>query len=63
MALQVLLLTGQRPGEVTRVRYDQITDGWWTLPGAPEPKTGWKGTKNGVTQSRVVAAVGARHHR
>ena len=25
-ALQVLLLTGQRPGEVTRMRYDQITD-------------------------------------
>jgi integrase len=46
--LQVLLLTGQRPGEVTRMRYDQIVDGWWTLPGAPDAKTGWKGTKNGV---------------
>jgi integrase len=49
MALRVLLLTGQRPGEVTRMRYNQITDGWWTLPGAPDAKTGWKGTKNGVT--------------
>ena len=43
------LLTGQRPGEVTRMRHDQITDGWWTLPGAPDANTGWKGTKNGVT--------------
>jgi integrase len=49
MALRVLLLTGQRPGEVTHMRHDQITDGWWTLPGAPDAKTGWKGTKNGVT--------------
>jgi hypothetical protein len=32
-ALQVLLLTGQRPGEVVKMRHDQITDGWWTLPG------------------------------
>jgi integrase len=48
-ALQVLLLTGQRPGEVVRMRFDQITDGWWTMPGAPDPKSGWKGTKNGQT--------------
>jgi integrase len=50
MALQVLLLTGQRPGEVLRMRFDQITDGgWWTLPGAPDTNTGWLGTKNGQT--------------
>jgi integrase len=49
MALQVLLLTGQRPGEMTHMRYDQITDGWWTLPGAPDAETGWPGTKNGQT--------------
>jgi integrase len=48
-ALHVLLLTGQRPGEVTRMRYDQIVDGWWTLPGAPNADTGWPGTKNGAT--------------
>jgi integrase len=48
-ALQVLLLTGQRPGEVTRMRYDQIVDGWWTLPGAPDAATKWPGTKNGAT--------------
>jgi integrase len=48
-ALQVLLLTGQRPGEVTRMRYDQITDGWWTLPGAPDAEKQWPGTKNAQT--------------
>jgi integrase len=48
-ALQVLLLTGQRPGEVTRMRYDQIVDGWWTLPGAPDAATKWPGTKNAQT--------------
>jgi integrase len=50
MALQVLLLTGQRPGEVTHMRYDQITDGsWWTLPGPPNAEHKWPGTKNGAT--------------
>jgi integrase len=50
MALKVLLLTGQRPGEVAHMRHDQITDdGWWTLGGAPNAETGWKGTKNAQT--------------
>jgi integrase len=49
MALQVLLLTGQRPGEVTHMRYDQIVDNWWTLPGAPDEATQWPGTKNAQT--------------
>jgi integrase len=48
-ALQVLLLTGQRPGEISHMRYDQIADGWWTLPGAPDAATKWPGTKNGAT--------------
>jgi integrase len=48
-ALQVLLLSGQRPGEVTSMRFDQIVDNWWTLPGAPDAATGWPGTKNGQT--------------
>ena len=48
MVLQVLLLTGQRPGEVTHMRHDQITDGWWTLPGAPDAEHKWPGTKNGA---------------
>ena len=34
-ALKMILLTGQRPGEVTHMRREHIADGWWTLPGAP----------------------------
>jgi integrase len=49
IALQVLLLTGQRPGEVSLMRYDQIVDGRWTLPGAPDIEKGWPGTKNAQT--------------
>jgi integrase len=49
IALRVLLLTGQRPGEVTHMRHDQISDGWWTLHGAPDAATKWPGTKNGQT--------------
>jgi integrase len=46
-ALKLILLTGQRPGEVTHMHRDHIIDGWWTLPGAPVPSLGWPGTKNG----------------
>ena len=48
-ALRVLLLTGQRPGEVAAMRHEHIRDGWWTLPGKPDPNTGWPGTKNAQT--------------
>jgi integrase len=44
-ALQVLLLTGQRPGEISAMRWQHIADGWWTMPGAPDGN-GWPGTKN-----------------
>jgi integrase len=47
-ALQILLLTGQRRGEVAHMRHEHIQDGWWTLPGAPDA-SGWPGTKNGAT--------------
>src|SRR5262249_17926157 len=44
-ALKLILLTGQRPGEVTHMRSEHIVDGWWEMPGKP---TGdWPGTKNG----------------
>ena len=49
IALKVLLLTGQRPGEVLGMRTEHITDGWWTLPGEPAPDLDWNGTKNGKT--------------
>jgi integrase len=48
-ALKVLLLTGQRPGEVAHMRREHIEAGWWTMPGAPVPTLGWPGTKNGAT--------------
>jgi integrase len=50
MALRVLLLTGQRPGEIARMHHTHVsTDGWWELPGAPDATTGWLGTKNSAT--------------
>ncbi len=34
-ALMMLLVTGQRKGEVLTMRWDQIDEhGWWTIPGA-----------------------------
>ena len=48
-ALKMILLTGQRPGEVCHMRREHIVDGWWELPGAPIPALDWPGTKNGAT--------------
>jgi hypothetical protein len=45
-ALKVILLTGQRPGEVSHMRREHIRDGWWEMPGEPVPSRGWPGTKN-----------------
>jgi integrase len=67
VALQVLLLTGQRPGEVNHMRYEHIADGWWTMPGAPDAATGWPGTKNAQTHrvwlpakaQAMIAALGS----
>src|SRR5215510_10249437 len=45
--LKMILLTGQRPGEVAHLRREHVIDGrWWEMPGAPDPGTGWPGTKN-----------------
>ena len=52
----MLLLTGQRPGEIARMHHAHIADGWWTLPGAPEPATKWRGTKNGQTHRVYLPA-------
>jgi integrase len=46
-ALKAVLLLGQRPGEVTRMRREHVVGNWWQMPGAPDPATGWPGTKNG----------------
>ena len=48
MALKMLLLTGQRPGEVSHMRWEHIKD-VWELPGAPDSATKWPGTKNAQT--------------
>jgi integrase len=45
--LKAIPLTGQRPGEVSHMRHEHIDGGWWTLPGKPDPKLQWNGTKNG----------------
>ena len=44
-ALKMLLLLGQRPGEVAHMRFEHLVDGWWQMPGAPIPAI-WPGTKN-----------------
>ena len=43
--LRLILLTGQRPGEVAAMQRDHVADGFWQLPG--KPKGAWPGTKNG----------------
>jgi len=45
----MILLTGQRPGEVEHLCKEHVADGWWTLPGEPLPELKWPGTKNGQT--------------
>ncbi|MGE4253639.1 MAG: tyrosine-type recombinase/integrase [Xanthobacteraceae bacterium] len=48
-ALKLILLTGQRPGEVAHMRREHIVDGWWEMPGEPVPELNWPGTKNGAS--------------
>jgi integrase len=45
-ALKVVLLTGQRPGEVKNMRREHLKGHWWEMPGKPVPELGWPGTKN-----------------
>jgi integrase len=48
--LKMILLTGQRPGEIIHLHRAHVVDGrWWSMPGAPDPKTSWPGTKNSQT--------------
>ena len=49
VALKLILLLGQRPGEVLHMRSEHIIDGFWKMPGDPDPSKGWPGTKNGAT--------------
>ena len=56
-ALKCVLLTGQRPGEVASMQHAHISNGWWELPGAPQPKVGWPGTKNAQTHRVWLPSV------
>src|SRR5262245_4546642 len=44
--LKLILLTGQRPGEVSAMKREHIRDGWWEMPAEPDAELGWPGTKN-----------------
>jgi integrase len=48
-ALKMILLSGQRPGEVSHMRIEHIVDGWWEMPGKPIAALDWPGTKNAET--------------
>jgi integrase len=60
LALKTILLTGQRPGEVSHMRTEHIKDGWWEMPGAPVPALDWPGTKNGLSH-RVWLPQAVQH--
>ena len=45
---KLILLTGQRPGEVAAMLQAHIIEEWWQLPGRPQAS--WPGTKNGRDQ-------------
>jgi integrase len=48
--LRMVLLTGQRPGEVAHLHRAHLVDErWWAMPGDPEAATDWPGTKNAQT--------------
>jgi integrase len=47
-ALKMILLTGQRPGEVSAMRAEHVVDGWWQMPGEPIHGV-WPGTKNAAS--------------
>ena len=58
-ALKLILIRGQRPGEIAHMRHEHIKDGWWKMPGQPVPDMGWPGTKNAATH-RVWLPAPAR---
>jgi integrase len=56
MALRMILLLGQRPGEIAHLRTEHIVDGWWEMPGDPVPKLDWPGTKNAANHRVFLPA-------
>jgi integrase len=59
-ACKIILLLGQRPGEVAHMRFEHLIDGWWQMPGAPDPAIGWLGTKNSEKSSGLDTGASAR---
>ena len=57
-ALKLILLLGQRPGEVSYMRFEHLRDGWWEMPGEAIPGI-WPGTKNACGH-RVALSTPAR---
>jgi integrase len=49
MALKMILLSGQRPGEISCMRREHVEANWWTMPSEPIEALGWLGTKNHQT--------------
>ncbi len=62
-ALKLILLTGQRPGEVAAMQAAHVVEGWWQMPGKPQGD--WPGTKNGrdhrVALSEAAQELIERH--
>ena len=61
---KVLLLTGQRPGEIAHMRREHIVGNWWNLPGLPVAELGWPGVKNSKSHRvylvpEVLALIGS----
>ena len=59
-ALKLVLVLGQRPGEVAHMRHEHFIDGWWEMPGKPEPKTRLAWNKKRRTSSCLVVGSGTR---
>jgi integrase len=56
-ALKLILVTGQRPGEIAHMRREHIVDGWWKMPGEPVPALDWPGTKNAQSHDVWLSPV------
>jgi integrase len=48
-ALKLILLLGQRPGEIVHMHRSHIVDNWWQMPGEVIAELNWPGTKNSAS--------------
>ena len=68
VALKLILVTGQRPGEVAGMRWDEIRNGLWTVPAQRRGKTEdehtvplTKTAERLLSEARAVSSDGAEH--